>query len=441
MEPFTAKGFLNRYGSSLMVFHGADFTWTVMPSRLIEGIVKDAKTGRPLEGVAVESERFAGAIHLGVRDLKTQTDADGRFRLAGMPRAKGNMVRVVSRSDQPYFATVVEAPNPADLEPARNEISLQEGIWIEGKLTDQASGKPIPRARLYYFPYLSNSFAVSIPGFARDFLNANDRSPTTGDDGSFRLVGLPGRGIVGALAHHDDPYRLGAGSESIAGMDEKGHFPTFYGSGQPGKYWPTVMKEIDAPADAGAFHVDLEATAGASVRLRVVGPDGNPLAKVKSEGRTVRGGPDPGTLDAADAVVSKLGPDEERLVFFRQLDAKVGKAVRVRPGDDADGPVVVALEPLATITGRIVDEDGAAVPAASVSTYVFPLEDDPLHLAEVSSDADGRFVVTDVPIGAEYSVNVRGGPTVKSNPYARAEKVVVKPGETADVGELRFGGK
>jgi len=441
MEPITAKGFLNRYGSSLTVFHGADFTYTAMLGRTIEGIVKDARTGRPLAGVDIESERFAGAIHLAVRDLKSQSDAEGRFRIAGMPRAKGNMIRVVPRGDQPYFASVVEAPNPADLEPARIEFSLLDGIWVEGKLTDQASGKPIPRARLYYFPYLSNPSAVSIPGFARDFLNANDRPHTTGDDGSFRLLGLPGRGIVGALAPDDSPYRLGAGSETIAGMDTKGHFPTFYGSGQPGKYWPTVMKEIDAPADAGAFHVDLEATAGASVRLRVVGPDGKALTKVRSEGRTIRGGSDPGTLDTADAVVSKLGPEEERLIFFRQLDAKVGKAVRVRPGDDADGPVVVTLEPLATITGRIADADGAVVKGAMIQPSSLPASDFVPRLSGVISDADGRFVIPNVPTGCDYAIQFHHTQAPRTSRMGSVEKVSVKPGETADVGELRFGGK
>ena len=50
-------------------------------------------------------------------------------------------------------------------------------------------------------------------------------------------------------------------------------------------------------------------------------------------------------------------PDEERIVLLRHEGRKLGKVVRIKQGDDAKGPVVVKLAPLATITGRVVDAD------------------------------------------------------------------------------------
>jgi hypothetical protein len=420
--------------------HGSDFTYSATPDRLIEGVVKDAKTGRPLAGLEIQSDRFAGGSFGGIRDLTAWTDADGRFRLAGMPKGKGNRIKVVPTAEQPYFTQEAPVPDPAGLEPVAVEIVLHEGIWIEGKLTDQRTGKPIPETRVYYFPFRSNGSAQAIPGFGGSVGREAEGRFTTKADGSFRLVGLPGRAIVGALVDDAEAYMQGAGSESIAGMNKNGRFETYSNPINPGRLWPTVMKEIDPPADARSAHVDLQATAGASVRVRVVGPDGRPSPAVASRGRTSRGTNDRGFLESSDTLVSQLRPDEVRKVMFLQLDRKLGKTVRVKEGDDAKGPVVVALEPLATIAGRVVDADGAASPGASIMTLLFPPEDYPLQLGEVSSDANGRFAVTNVPIGGEYGVYVRGAPSVKSNPYAKAEKVVVKPGETTDVGELRLGG-
>ena len=52
---------------------------------------------------------------------------------------------------------------------------------------------------------------------------------------------------MGVVSHSDKPYLRGAGSESIKGMNKHGHFPTYRNPVNPGKYWPTVMKEINPP--------------------------------------------------------------------------------------------------------------------------------------------------------------------------------------------------
>ncbi|MDR3623314.1 MAG: carboxypeptidase regulatory-like domain-containing protein [Paludisphaera borealis] len=436
--PFTAEGFMKRYGPGQTIFHGPDFTYTATPGRPIEGRIKDAQTGRPLAGVEVKSERFAGANFLGARDLETRSDADGRFRIAGMPKAKGNIIRVAPAGEQPYFAVLVHVPDPAGLEPVQVEVALHEGIWIDGELTDQRSGKPIPEARLYYFPFLSNSFSQAIPGFAQHASSGDDDRFMTKADGTFRLLGLPGRGIVGALVP-ERTYMQGAGSDKIAGMNSRGQFETCDNPIRPGKLWPTVMKEIDPLADAKDVHVDLQAMEGASVRLHIVGGDGQPVVGVQSEGRLSRGRSDPGFLNTAETFVSQLRPDEERTVLFRQLDGKLGKAARIRPGDDAEGPVVVKLEPLATITGRIADADGVTAPGAMIQPSSLPLGDFTPRLSVVFSDTAGRFVVPNVPIGCDYQLVIHHRRAPKSDRMVNLEKVVVKPGETTDVGEIRFG--
>ena len=79
-------------------FVGADFTCKAAPSRPIEGTVRDAKTGRPIPGVDIESYILADNRHMvNIHVLKTTSDAQGRFHLAGMPLGKGNDSRRAQR--------------------------------------------------------------------------------------------------------------------------------------------------------------------------------------------------------------------------------------------------------------------------------------------------------------------------------------------------------
>ena len=57
--------------------------------------MRDAKTKQPMAGVSVESWRFAGSDFVSIRQLKTVTDAQGRFRLVGLPKGKGNVLIAV----------------------------------------------------------------------------------------------------------------------------------------------------------------------------------------------------------------------------------------------------------------------------------------------------------------------------------------------------------
>ena len=191
MKPMPAPGFGNQYGPGSGTVYGADFTFTAAPCRPIEGVVKDAKTGEPLEGVEIRSTKFAGSDWIGTMALRVKTDARGKFRLLGMPKGK-NTLLAVPNDEQPYFLHRVNVPDPPGAGPVSVEVGLNRGIWIEGKLTEQATGKPVPEARLFYLPFLENTFAQAIPEFGKDRnvdgTEFQDRYLSKAD-GSFRLVG------------------------------------------------------------------------------------------------------------------------------------------------------------------------------------------------------------------------------------------------------------
>ena len=53
------------------------------PTRPIEGTVRDKDTGRPLAGISIRSDRFAGNVISGRDHVRTTTGADGRYPPGG----------------------------------------------------------------------------------------------------------------------------------------------------------------------------------------------------------------------------------------------------------------------------------------------------------------------------------------------------------------------
>jgi hypothetical protein len=259
-------------------------------------------------------------------------------------------------------------------------------------------------------------------------------------DGTYRLVGLPGRAIVGVVTDNirSRHYLKGTGSEAIKGMNQHGHFETYFNPVPPGRFFPTSMKEINPPEGTEVVHLDFELRTGASVRLRLVDPAGRAITGVKAAGRVGRGDYEYDEKSAAELDVINLMPDEERIVMIRHEGRKLGRVLMVRPGDDRKGPVVVTLQPLATITGRVADADGNPVARANVRPDLLPSGDYSLHLSDVVTDENGRFRVPDVPTGCDYALAVDSGGALKTRRFAFSSSVQVRPGETADAGDIEF---
>jgi len=223
-------------------------------------------------------------------------------------------------------------------------------------------------------------------------------------------------------------------------MDEHGHFPTYRNPIPFGKLFPTAMKEIDPPADATTVHVDFQLRTGPAVRIRVVDATGTPVAGVRTRGASGRGNYERDPMAGAEGEVRNLMPGEERTVLLFDDGHKRGKAIRVRQGDDAAGPVVVALEPLATLAGRVLDPADSPVPGALIHTIPLPSGDFSLRLPQVKTDEQGRFIVPDVAVGCDYQIHAEFGALLKDRRLSSFEKVAVKPGATTEFGDLRIKG-
>ena len=168
MDPIPARGFSNDHGPGHETIYGSDFTYTAAPGRPIEGVVKDAKTGQPLADAEIRSYHFRRDELVGDDELRTKTDAQGRFRLSGMPKGKGNVLIVVPNDEQPYFMQEIKVPDPPGADAVSVELALQRGIWIEGKVTDKATGKAVPRRPAPLLSVPGKQVRPGTPGFRQE---------------------------------------------------------------------------------------------------------------------------------------------------------------------------------------------------------------------------------------------------------------------------------
>ena len=79
-------------------YHPAEFTHVAGPSVPIEGVVRDAATKQPLAGVTVKSQARHGELINGWGQdfVRAVTDAEGRYRLAGLPIGDGNRIAAIA---------------------------------------------------------------------------------------------------------------------------------------------------------------------------------------------------------------------------------------------------------------------------------------------------------------------------------------------------------
>ena len=97
--------------------------------------------------------------------ISAETDAQGRYRLVGLPKADGHRLAIYPPLDQPYFITrSFQVPDGPGLGPLKFDMTLKRGTWITGKVTDIKTGKPV-QASIDYFPFLSNPHARDYPNF------------------------------------------------------------------------------------------------------------------------------------------------------------------------------------------------------------------------------------------------------------------------------------
>lgn len=251
-------------------YYGASFQHAAAPTKPIIGVVRDRDTKKPLPGITIRSHMLA-TRPMHITDIvQTTTDAEGRFRLTGMPMGKGNAVLAIPGDDQPYPIITTDVPDSPGLDPVTIDIELRRGVWIEGRITDKLTGQPV-QTQVEYFSMYGNPNLRDYPGF---IATIPFHLVPTKDDGTYRIVGLPGPGLIGVF--HEDGYLVAPKREDEFGTKEPSLNTAPWAITHPVNY--AALARIDPPKGVNAVKQDVTLVPAYRIRGTVLGPDGKPAA-------------------------------------------------------------------------------------------------------------------------------------------------------------------
>jgi protocatechuate 3,4-dioxygenase beta subunit len=411
--------------TDMLTIYSDGFSHVAAPCKVITGVVRDKDTGKPIPGALVTSYKRAGSHISAVTDLRAVADKDGRYRLTGMPKGQGNVIRAAPPRGEPYLMSIREVADTPGLKPVQVDFVLKRGVWLRGRVLDQRTRRPL-HAAVEYVVFADNSHRREAPGLEVEiYLQSNPR------DGTFETVALPGRGLVAARAWNDR-YCSRLGAAGIKGMLPDGHFNTEPHLLHPNHFHRLV--EVNPAADAREVTCDLLLDSGRTLTGTVQGPDGKPLAGVRVSGLRTYGGH--GTwenpLTGSDFVVAGLAEGEKRLLQFIHPDNKLAGHLLLKGNEK--GPLTVRLAAAATLRGRLVTPEGEPV---SDGRLISPLSSaDGQLLGDVHPGKDGKFRIEGLVPGLTYRLGLSRAGYFHRLGGAAAGALILKPGEAKDLGDV-----
>ena len=419
---------------------GPRFEQRLPPGRELAGTIHDRETGEPLAGIRVlrvhdSDESASMAI----------SDAQGRYRLTGQPFSASLPISFDSQG-LPYFSSSHNVTIPPGTGAVMLDLALVRGVVVEGRVIDRATSRPV-RARIGYFPLLDNPiFMDDHPATRKDEFTS---MVGTDMNGHFRLVALPGTGLLGVLSQERGyltaPPPDGELTAQIA--DREGFESNFGSSCKQYRRIeiPGSVKTITAYTRSRALQTltqDFALEPGHTVEVHVDGPEGKPLASVRplrTDGLSILEKPDEAPLFH----YVHEDPGKSETLLFLDHSGKLGSALTVDGLEER--PIHLVLRPTGTVSGRLVDEQGK--PRAHVLLEVSILGERNSnswlfdHPERVLTGADGIFHITGVIPDIKYRVDVPRtnlrGPGQHKEGYLKATRWSLQPGESVNWGDVR----
>ncbi len=426
------------------------------PSNPVTGIVTDFDSGQPIADAMVRAYLIHGNELWSIREREefaAHTDAQGRYRITGLPMGNENGLVAFTMGDQPYIAAGVQVDTSNSGAEAVHDFRLRRGVWAEGRVFDSQSGRPFTGEISYYY-FDSDQLRADFPGLDEAFI---DGQFWTNPNGEFRVPVLPARGILAYRydgSSHDrdgiEQYPRGYGAESIAGYQHEGSLPYF--RTQPSRLIPSNYQrvvEVHPTAGQMTIRADMPLVGSTPVTIRVVDADGKPVTGYRAYNAETNWGWK--QQDSAQFVVTGLKPDERRKIFIYHRQRNLSGAVMADSSNRE--PVEIKLQPAGSITGQLVDADGAPAGDATLLPNLEALRDDdrvaiwPPHPelkanpTNIPVEEQGRFRLDGLVGGMKYSAHVsapvRQNGRVNDQIVAQALiNVVARSGETIDLGQI-----
>jgi RNA polymerase sigma factor (sigma-70 family) len=446
--------------------YGPEFTHAARPEHVITGTVTDAVTAKPIAGVKVAgttsdlSRLFVGnPWH---DRVETVTDANGRFKLGGLVKAKKRFIQVMGTDVAPYLDQLCEVNDTEAYAPAVVAVKLQPAVLVEGQLLNKSTGKPVI-GEAYWMALNGNPLERSSPDGDLYFGHTSARTSGTqahsGADGRFQLR-IPGwPGVVLARVEQQDstavftPLRVQ--DEDKKYLRKKTKDPNVIETGprdrEDEEYfdtdlliplrWENGYSVIKPGMKSKSIEVKIAFDPGKSVTLNATDPDGKPL-----DGVTLVGpgpyGLRPPTFANSEITVGGIDPKGKPVQLYL-LHKKRKLCAELKVKGDETGSIAVRMKPCGEVTGRVVDHTGKPMTGARVMFQMTDhVADDLLRqkmfrgATETATDADGKFSFTHMFPDVEFDLFV-SLPGFR-NGASGSKQANLKPGETKDVGEFKL---
>lgn len=423
---------------------GPTFKVVVEPTRVIEGTIKEAGTGKPLAGVSLFSNTgYNNSVH-------AASDARGHYRLAGLPKSKDYSLHATPPGKSTLMMRSVRVADNGGLGTIKLDFEMMRGVVLSGRVIDRATGKGI-RAGLRFAPLPDNKF-FGKPGY--DSYRYERLMRPTDEQGRFRLVVIPGSGVLLAQAYGDEA-KLGelpvkpwmqatipvADRKRVPVTDDGDGNQTFRAAGNSFEFLSieNACKVLDVAGDAKTVQCDLFVERGQTLKVRVQDAAGKPLTGTTVAGLTATW-PVVFPLKEATCTVYALDPARPRTLVFYHAGKKL--AAKLTVGGDEKEPVSVRLTPVGSVRGRLVDGDGLPlvgieVRASYVGSVGQELERQLNQGREVlRTDKDGRFHLEGVVPELKFGLSLNKGRTYFVGEPRIGQRQVASAKEL-DLGTLR----
>jgi hypothetical protein len=420
------------------LYHGPDQDIVAEAEMPIRGVVTAADTGKGRPGAVVWLSNTA---------LQATTDAAGRYEIRGARKAKSYALRAQSDADAGYMASLVKVDDTAGYTPVTADIRMVKGVIVKGKVLDASTGKGLPGA-VWVDVLTKNPFVNNYPPFT------DIKSPdgvSTAEDGSFRVVTIPGPVILMA---GPDAGRLADGHEALHRYKQQfsdPKYPQYFPPYVPARvgYLEAYFSSLGSSILQGVWCKVLEIEPGTSVveqdvllepapvlPLQLRDPAGKPLAGVFVSGTLPRARWSPLTCRTDICHVYDLEPGSPRFLVFYDRVRKLSATLTLK-GDEKP-PQIVTLQPMATVKGRLVRADGTPAARLTLGLNYFERAANSMGdlFRHVQTGADGVFTIDAVLPGVPFHL---GGIYGNPRPFSFTTKVGglnAEAGKTNDLGDL-----